>query len=304
MPDSFFLEEERDGYLVGAKMKELWAVQLDLLNELDRVCKKYNLTYILDFGTLLGAIRHKGYIPWDDDIDVAMLREDYDQLMEVGPVEFKHPYFLQNQWTDKYFDGGVTKLRRSDTTCFMQHNLKYHASYNQGVFIDIFVYDRLPSDDPKLLESINNETRSAFNRVVLSSRKISLKNGKIMSFLLAHYYRMKCRWYHGSLKTMIKTWEDIARRYETIDSEFVGSIRFFNLHCRYRKWFEDTINVPFENLMMPVPRAYDEYLRKCFGDYMTPVRSGSAHTMIFFDTDRSYKDVLADKAMMKSITRE
>ena len=68
LPDSFFYEEERDGYWVSSEIKELWAVQLDLLNEFDRVCKKYNLKYILDFGTLLGAIRHKGFIPWDDDL--------------------------------------------------------------------------------------------------------------------------------------------------------------------------------------------------------------------------------------------
>ena len=104
LPDSFFHEEVRDGYLVTAKVKELWAVQIDLLCELDRVCKKYNLKYILDFGTLLGAVRHKGFIPWDDDLDVSMLREDYDKLMEVGPTEFTHPYFLQNHDTEIGYD--------------------------------------------------------------------------------------------------------------------------------------------------------------------------------------------------------
>ena len=302
LPESFFQEEERDGYLVSAKMKELWAVQLDLLSEFNRVCKKYNLKFILDFGTLLGAIRHKGYIPWDDDIDVSMLREDYDKLMVVGPKEFKHPYFLQSQETDKRFDGGVVKLRRSDTTCFMAHNLKNHSSYNQGIFIDIFVYDRLPSDDQNVLEAINLESKTAFNRMVLMSRRIILKDGKIMSYLFAHYYRCKCRLHHGSLKTITKTWEEVARRYKTLDTDWVGSIRFFNLHCRSRKWFEETILVPFENMALPAPKAYDEFLRKCFGDYMTPVREGSAHSLVFFDTNRAYKEILADKEMMKKIT--
>lgn len=91
----FFREEIRNDYLVPAAMKRAWACQLDLLKELLRVCDKYNLKCWADYGTLLGAVRHKGYIPWDDDIDMVMLREDYDKLVEIADKELKHPYFCK-----------------------------------------------------------------------------------------------------------------------------------------------------------------------------------------------------------------
>ena len=89
LPESFLQEEEREGVVVSAELKKLWAVQLDLLCEFDRVCKKHGLRYILDFGTLLGAIRHKGYIPWDDDQDVSILCEDYD-IYKMGVVKYDY----------------------------------------------------------------------------------------------------------------------------------------------------------------------------------------------------------------------
>ena len=86
LPDSFLQEEVRSGHLVTAQTKELWAVLLDLLNEFDRVCKKNNIHYFLDLGSMLGAVRHKGFVPWDEDIDISLLRKDYDRLMEMSSI--------------------------------------------------------------------------------------------------------------------------------------------------------------------------------------------------------------------------
>ena len=82
LPEGFLEEEERDGYLVSAEMKKIWAVELDLLNEFMRVCKEHDIRWFADGGTILGAIRHNGMIPWDDDIDVCMYREDYEKLLD------------------------------------------------------------------------------------------------------------------------------------------------------------------------------------------------------------------------------
>ena len=81
----FFREEERCGYLITEKMKRVWAVQLAMVDEVERICRKYGLRYFADSGTLIGAVRDRGYIPWDDDIDLAMLREDYDRFVKVAP---------------------------------------------------------------------------------------------------------------------------------------------------------------------------------------------------------------------------
>ena len=93
---SFNLNEEvMDGHTVTADMKKLWAVEMDLAKKLLEVCKKYNLKIWAEGGTLLGAVRHKGFIPWDDDLDFVMMRDDFEKLIEIGPKEFNEPYFLQ-----------------------------------------------------------------------------------------------------------------------------------------------------------------------------------------------------------------
>ena len=116
LPKGFLNEEIRNGYVVSSQMKEVWAIELDLLVEFDRVCKEIGVKYFLDSGTLLGAVRHKGFIPWDDDIDVSMLREDYDRLVQRGPSLFKAPYFFQCAYTDEGYYRFHAQLRNSETT--------------------------------------------------------------------------------------------------------------------------------------------------------------------------------------------
>ena len=96
-------DEIREGYKISSQMKKVWSIQLSLLKKVLEVCEKYDLKIWAEGGTLLGTIRHKGYIPWDDDIDLVMFRDDYDKLNEIASKEFKYPYFLQSSKTEKKF---------------------------------------------------------------------------------------------------------------------------------------------------------------------------------------------------------
>ena len=99
-------------YKISDKMRKIWQVELAMLDKVDTICKKHDIQYFLLNGTLLGAVRHKGFIPWDDDLDIGMLRKDYDRFMEIAQRELEEPYFIQNIWTDKNcFFGGFSKLR-------------------------------------------------------------------------------------------------------------------------------------------------------------------------------------------------
>ncbi len=122
---------------------KLQACELDILNELDRICKKNGLRYYLAGGTLLGAVRHGGFIPWDDDIDIAMPREDYDRLNECCAKDLDHAYFFQDYHTDPGYFLPYAKLRRNNTF-FYEERFK-NSAFHKGVFIDIFPMDFCPS---------------------------------------------------------------------------------------------------------------------------------------------------------------
>ena len=112
----FYKEEIRCGWRVDEKTKRIWAVQLEMLDEVERICKKYGLKYFADSGTLIGAVRHQGYIPWDDDIDLAMLREDYETFLKVAPGELKEHLVLQTPYREKNYLRAHAQLRNSRTT--------------------------------------------------------------------------------------------------------------------------------------------------------------------------------------------
>jgi lipopolysaccharide cholinephosphotransferase len=144
VPNGFLNEEIRLDYMVSAQMKKVWAIEIDLVQELLRVCDTYHLKCWMDGGTLLGAVRHKGFIPWDDDIDMIMFREDYDTLVNLAAKEFKSPYFLQTVYSDKSYTRTFARLRNINTAAIQVYGMD--RTFNHGIFIDIFVLDGISSD--------------------------------------------------------------------------------------------------------------------------------------------------------------
>ena len=135
--DDFLREEIRQGYLVTSKMKRVWQIEIELAEYIISLCQRYGLQIWAEGGTLLGAIRHRGFIPWDDDIDLAMKRDDYEKLLDIASKEVKSPYFFQSVATDLDYIRGHAQLRKLNTSAVLPNNIK--ARFNQGIFIDIFV---------------------------------------------------------------------------------------------------------------------------------------------------------------------
>lgn len=278
--DSSFLKEEvRDGYLVSEQMKRVWACELDLLRELTRVCNKYNLQYWADSGTLLGAVRHKGFIPWDDDIDIAMLREDYDKLVAVADKEFAEPYFFQTYYSDFYCIHRHGQLHNVQTAA-IPHGY-YKRKGTQGIFIDIFVLDAYPQSIWKAFKQV----ALIKHRQRLVRRASSLK--KHFPFLFPQKYRWDI--------ARFKMYEDTLRETKLADSQYVAFMSF-NLAERIRDkdFYKETLYLDFENVKIPVPAGYDKILTTEYGDYMTPHQAPSMHGDMIHDTERSYKVVLEE----------
>lgn len=284
--EEFFKEETRYGYKITEDKKKVWAAELDILEEFMRVCEKYSLRYYLIHGSLLGAVRHKGYIPWDDDIDVGMPRKDYDKFSEIAPGEFKHPYFFQSPQTDPGFGYSILKIRNSKTT-FM--SLFFAVSgFNQGLHIDIMPIDKINPDT--YLE--NREI--IYNLIMKNSA--SMKHGS--KYLDER--SLKNQVYFDPNNDLVATYDEIQRiasQYESKETGYVGLV-VSTVYSAERfmfdaSSFEHDILVPFEHLMLPIPCGYDDILKIEYGDYMTfppQEERGAWHQKEIIDADKSYSE--------------
>ncbi|MDO5760162.1 MAG: LicD family protein [Bacteroidota bacterium] len=294
IPNDFLNAQERNGFLVSSKMKEVWAVELDLLSEFQRVANKYKIKYIASGGTMLGAVRHKGFIPWDDDVDIMMLREDYDKLISVAH-EFSSPYFLQTNRNDKGYFRCFARLRNSLTTGIQKTEMNCHFQYNQGIFIDIFPMDNLV-DNIKL-----------FLRQQIKTR-ILLRKARYYSSLLSRFYEDKNKikfYYRKMLKSLITVkdkdekclfaFEKECQRYNKLNTKKVSllSFQFDNrIHDIERKDVYETENMDFEFLKVPVPKNYEKLLSWKYGNWQIPKHIPTYHGDVFFDTDKPYTNYI------------
>lgn len=276
MLDAVFFEEEiREGYLVSPQMKKVWACELDLLNQLLAVCEKYHLKCWADSGTLIGAVRHKGFIPWDDDIDMVMLREDYDKLVQVADKEFKAPSFFQTVYSDKYYGNRHAQIRNSDTAAIAHSKVKC----NQGIFIDIFVFDGVP-DVPRLLQK-------HLSRVKCYKQFLKFTSKVLWHLPETLYDRL--RWD----SRIYEKYEEVLRSVPISETELMAHLSLnYKVRIKNRSFYDRTEYLDFENIKIPVPAEYDAVLRIDFGDYMTPVQSPTLHGTLLFDAEQSYKEVL------------
>lgn len=284
---SFFETEVRNGFLVDTTRKKVWAVEIDLLLQLDRVCKKYGLQYYLMFGSLLGAIRHDGYIPWDDDLDVSMPRRDYEILLKVAPQEFKEPYFFQIPETDPGYYYTFAKIRNSNTSAFS--NLFQYQRFNMGLLLDI-----LPVDVCDPLDVQEN---------FINIQKLTLENSTYMRMSnhhLSELDRQRVRNYQGGVP--YETYQQIQRiamKYE--DKRELYDKRIVAVFTGYKceKMVFDAVDLSeieyhaFEGFSFPIPKGYDRVLRVTYGDYMQfpPIEErGMRHIEFGIDPDKSYKE--------------
>ncbi len=287
LPKDFLKREVRSGFVVEEKTKELWAVELDLLQQFINVCRKYDLSWFALGGTLLGAVRHKGYIPWDDDIDIIMPRRDYDVLLDVGPKEFKAPYFFQCPLTEDKFWRTHVQIRNSSTTgCILQDSRK---SINRGIFIDIMVLDEVPESleerDRHRRRLKKNQWLRFVDRLRINRYPFRRFVGNVIAWFLGH--RFYCYMF---------------RKVNRMCAEYQGSgtSKVAHTTLSYREalvWdksdFSSSFQTDFEFLKINIPVGYRHILAKQYGeDYMTipDVHPATYHGAIIADTTVPYTE--------------
>lgn len=247
-------------------LNAIWEVELGIFREFLRVCEKHGLDYMMFGGSLLGTMRHQGFIPWDDDIDVIMPRADYDRLMEVGPEEFAEPYFFQNPVTEdgRYFCTHC-QIRDSRTTALIEEDSR--REINRGIFIDIFVLDRLPS------------------RLV----KPHYFMWEVIKKFLTVFDIDRATWF--------RAWNWHERLYRRCGR--IGYVQAID-YDRRRIYPDPSIwegrdMASFCGIPVRVPAEYDSLLTTWYGDWREPRDSGTVHGHVIFRTDQSYRDHLGIK---------
>lgn len=234
---------------------------LEIMVEIDRLCRKHNITYFLDSGTALGAVRHKGFIPWDDDVDIGMMRDEYDRFIDIAEKELSPKFFLQTRDTDKAYYMQKAKIRMNGT--FFPEGRDEWIEYHHGIFVDIYPFDyicdnkRLAIKDIKkarfLLSLVNTRVRrppqeSLFRKIV---RKLSTIIPEEYLFDCCHKQFTK----YNSKKTQTVTCYVYMQSFK--------KIILFNVKDIY-----PSIDIEFEGLKFQIMNGYDKYLQTMYGDYM------------------------------------
>ena len=283
--------ETKCGFYIDEKRKKVWQIELNILEEFIRICDKYDINYSLNGGSLLGAIRHKGFIPWDDDIDIMMLRSDYKKFIDVAEKELKLSYFLQYYKTEKGYYYGHAQIRNINTTAMIKDDA--YNNFNHGIFIDIFPLDNIPDnleERETYLKDISKNKRKLATYVVTYSPNI-LK--KIVKKIFLRVY-----WKTQDIDKELENFEKKCQRYNNEKTKECGAIGFIQNGKKYEnEWFDKYIEIDFEYLKVKIIEKYDAFLTKQYGEYMKipENKSGSMHGNVFFDTDKSYLEYEKNK---------
>lgn len=254
--------------MTDKEFRTMQLLELDMIVELDRVCRKHDIKYCITGGTLLGAVRHKGYIPWDDDADIAMLREDYEKFKKVVNELNPEICFFQDHSVDSAYLWGYGKLRRTGTS-FIRVGQE-HIKGQTGVFIDIFPLDDIPMS---ILGQMLQDFYCFCLRKILWARvgKLNSKGFiKIMYKILSH---ISVDWVYARVKPMVNASNNCAPNgVRTLLFPSFGKLYLKNpVSVRYgmpKRWFLDRSEYEFEGHMFYGTKDYDGFLRYEYGDYM------------------------------------
>lgn len=318
--EGFFDQEVRDGFYLDTTMKTLWAAELEVLQKVAEVCDRHGLKWYAAYGTLLGAIRHEGFVPWDDDMDIWVKRPDYNILMQVLPKELPEGYLVRGPLTDEGYDQYHTCLNSGNGISIAKEWLEQYHGCPFTVGLDIFPLDYLPRNekDRKLQEDLiamtgriaqlaKNVGRGDYNTEDDRTEENSDSQNEICTKTLKEsvieeinlgidYLEENCKlqinhqllededWY--KLSSELWKWANyLAMMYGEEESDFLVEYLDYiqGKHRIYPKeWFADGYSALFENFMLPVPAGYDNILICMYGDYNVRQKKAGTHEYPYY----------------------
>lgn len=242
-------------------LRQVQLQSLEILLEIKRICDLYDIHYFLDSGTLLGAVRHKGFIPWDDDLDIGMMRKDYERFNEIAPKALNSNYFWQTWETDPSYPLPFGKVRKRGT---LYVERKSKQLKENGFFVDILPYDYAPEDPES--RKILRKKQTDINRILLMKCGYTpwIESVKTNFIKLTGYTPYKIISLVNRKSDLIKKHRGLTASIENTDVVYEHGGRFY-----YRSGlFTDTVELEFEGISFPVISGYHEWLTVAYGDYM------------------------------------
>ncbi len=292
---SYFEEETRDDFTIPSFMKHAWASQLEILNKVDIICKENDIPYFADWGTLLGAVRHKGYIPWDDDIDLCMMRHDLERFCEV--IDNYDGIIIHTCYNTP--DHGFHAARVMNSTMFTVERdvYKEYHGFPFPVGLDVFTLDYVPRDkglENEQIEALKFCSTAFHAKEWLDEHKPTDKE-YVQQFA---EYKAALKWLektcsiqfseeYPSQQEILILDEEIAGLYGDDESDYITQVACLGVGMDYyipKDVYASSVRMPFENTTIPVPVGYDLLLRKKYGDdYMTPAVVRYGHEYPFYN---------------------
>ena len=306
-PKQFFEQETRRGFTISEVMKRSWAADMDMIISLSQICEQHSLRFFACYGTLLGAVREHGYIPWDDDIDIGLLRDDYIRLLDILESGYSDYFNVLNPYTRSWYHMNFSHITNSRTTSFERKHLEdwHGCPFMTGP--DVYPYYYIPRDVEKekvilgLLERIdrviamNGESQDRLS----ASGKFDDKD-RLNEIIAAELIGLqKDTGYIFSTDRPLENqleilYDQVCRVTQKEEADYV---------CRYdeyykdrtkkfpKDYFEHTIELPFERITMPVPIGYDAILKARFGnDYIVPRQENAAHDYPYYQKQLNEKE--------------
>ncbi len=280
-PASYFEDEVREGFYVSTMMKRYWAGQLKVLSEIDKVCRKHSIRWFAAYGTLIGAVRHGGYIPWDDDLDICMLRKDFDRFFEAAVTELPEKYSVFNIRLEPEYKNMIGRIvNNRNVIDYGEEHMRDFFGCPYTIGVDIFPMDDIYDDDEQEENRVRRLNDISDLVDIIDSGDINSDRSHRLIASIERDNQVVLNTY-GDLRRELLLLSD--RIYTECSSDDAEQVALMPIWAQYhgnrfpKNIFENTIMTSFENTELPVPGMYNEFLWLAYTDYMIINRSSGLH---------------------------